>query len=306
VGERYWPPFVSVAPKLEYAPVQGNRVGITFGVLKLFDLPHEQSHPFGAERVQTLLNGGQVYPFRIRTGESGQPLFTGGIFYDRESNGSLEFTITDTNYPQLLLTHTLSENHVSVESVSVANPAVVTANGHGMIQGQEIMFEDLAGAATELNYSASLKNRYQVRTVVDGNSFEIEDLEETAINGSTLTQGTITAGSVGAPVLLPFTFGAYRHQTGVVRKTSTTSANPHLDVTQKIEEFADGVLTGTTELTSTELFSTMPTSEIISSNANLSAFELSLSGTSKHGTTLSQLMAVLASELGTSANLQKL
>lgn len=106
----------------------------------------------------------------------------------------------------------------SISGASKANPAVITATAHGLVAGDKIWISGIGGITTFNN------KPYIVGTVVNANSFQLKDYNNTNVNSSGYS-------------------GTYTANTGTIRKCLVTTVGVNgceMQVTSTGHGFANG------------------------------------------------------------------
>jgi len=303
-GEHFYYPFVAKMPIVEIGSVNSAYIGIKYGQIELVNDQTDSRHPFGLGRFNSMLQDLTSYPVTISWNELNDPILTGSIYLQQITETSLVFDIADTVFEQTLLRYTITEGWSYVEEIIEGTPLTVKANGHSLIKGQTIVFENMVSVGSELNYSDDQDNWYQVGDVVDSDHFKLLSKDGVELSSDNYTVGTVTFSEgynrVGNSAHIPFSFGEIVHRTPVIKKSSDEVANPYLihnDPTNyPLRVYEDGVLIGTNEPGQSETFVKMPDEKTIYLNGVLRGVG-SISGMSRKGRTLTQLFTYLANQL---------
>lgn len=314
-GEYFYYPFLISMPRLDIGAVgKGGLIGVRLGDLTITNDPHNQQHPFSGTRYADLLAQPYQYSCRIYWSETMTLLHDGAISLAQIEQTQLTFTLADPAFEQILKYYSITNKWFYVEEVLNTTPVTITVSGHEFVVGQEIVFDLMQGPGQELNYDRANHNYYVVASV-SGNTIGLKDSENQDILPANVTLGTVTLDNgttdnipknrVGIPALVPFTHGAVFHKTPVIRRHGTEVANPNMSWTNTefpLEVYEDGVLIGSTDPASPELFNRAPTETVIYLNSQMAEGDLSISGISLNGSTISDLFIYLGEQLNLGYN----
>ena len=310
-GPKYYYPFVISMPSLEIGPEGGGGlIQVKLGSLTLTREPNNPLHPFGGKRFQDLVNNPDQYACKILWSENKETLHDAAITLASMEPDKLVFKLTDKTYEKPLKHYSITEKWNYVDEVVSATPVQVVVPGHNFVVGQRIVFAEMTGPGIELNYDKAVNNYFIVGQVIGDETLGLLTPDNEPLPPTGITLGTcvydngstdqIPKNRVGIPAIVPFTHGKVFHKTPVVRRHATEVANPNLATTNPsghLEVYEDGVLIGTTNPNSPELFAIPPTLDTIYLNSPMAEGALSISGISRNGETLSDLYAYFANEL---------
>lgn len=309
-GEQYHYPFIKTLPRLEIGSIgKGGLIGVKLGDITITNDPHNQDHPFGGTRYTDLLTNNDLYSVKIIWSKTKEVLHDGAMSLSALTQEELTFNLTDQAYEKYLKHYSITNQWFYVEEVLNQTPVTLTIPGHEFVVGQVIVFDLMQAAGSELNYSKTADNYYVVSSV-SGNDVGIKDKNNLDVSPANVTTGTVTFDNgssdgipknrVGIPAYVPFTHGKVFHKTPVIRRHDTEVANPNLKIASAgnpIEVYEDGVLIGTSDPTSSEYFNRQPTADVIYLNSQMAEGDLSISGQSDNGSTLSELFQYFANQL---------
>lgn len=314
-GENFYYPFIVSMPRLEIGPTgKGGLIGVKLGDIVLTKDPHNQNHPFGGTRFGDMLTAGTQYPCRIIWSENKEVLHDAAISLLSMDTETLSFTLADVAFEQTLKRYSITEKWNYVEEVYNTNPVTVEVPSHELVVGMQVVFSNMTGAGNELNYTKAQDNWFTVYSV-SGDTIGLRDKNNNNVDPANVTTGAVSFDNgsdeysgdnipknrIGIPAFVPFTHGEVFHKTPVVRRYEREVANPNLAVDNPeypIQVYEDGVLVGSSDPTSDEYFLTAPTADVIYLNNPMASGDLSISGRSSNGGTLTELFQYFATKLG--------
>jgi len=317
-GLEFYYPFIVSMPRLDIGPVgKGGLIGVQLGDIVLTKDPHNENHPFGGGRFNDLITNSNQYLCKILWSENREVLHDAAISLLALDANTLTFTLADKAYEQTLKRYSITQKWNYVEEVKNTNPLTCEVPNHEFVVGQRVVFSNMTGAGIELNYDGDLDNYYIVASV-SGDDVGLKDSENVDVDPSGVTTGTVTydgglsdnipKNRIGIPAYVPFTHGDVFHKTPVIRRSEREVANPNMEygnLAYPLELYEDGVLVGSTDPTSSEYFNRLPTDTVIYLNSALAEGDLSISGRSRNGSTLTELFNYFATELNLGFNSDK-
>jgi hypothetical protein len=317
-AEKFYFPFIVSMPRLSIGPVgKGGLIGVQLGDIVLTKDPHNTNHPFGGGRFGSMLNNPTQYACKIIWSETQEVLHDAAISLIALDEQSLTFTLADRAFEETLKRYSITNKWNYVEEVKNTTPVTVDVPGHEYVVGQRVVFSNMTGAGIELNYDGDLDNYYIVASV-SGDDVGLKDSENVDVDPSGVTIGTVTydgglsdnipKNRIGIPAFVPFTHGDVFHKTPVIRRSEKEVANPNMEygnLSFPLEVYEDGVLVGSTDPNSSEYFNRLPTDTVIYLNSALAEGDLSISGRSRNGSTLTELFNYFATQLNLGFNSNK-
>ena len=312
-GDFFYYPFVASMPVLEIGPQgSGGLIGVRLGNIALTRDASNPDHPFGVDRFNKLISEPGQYLCKIVWSKTKEVLHDGTIGLANVSDQILDFTLTDPIYEQELKRYAITEKWFFVEDVlapSGGGPYRVKVSGHEFVVGMRVVFAEMTGPGSELQYNQTDDNWFIVGSVTsDEIGIYTKDFSPLTAGVTTGTpvfdNGTadgIPKNRIGVPAYVPFCHGTVFHKTPVVRRSNQEVANPNLIHTNPsfpLEVYEDGVLIGTNDPSSPEAYTKAPTDEVIYLNSPMADGKLSICGRARSGGTINELFRHFSGLLG--------
>lgn len=244
---RLYTPQILEPPSLELSGE--GYVSAGFGSFSIINNPWDSesvfNYPQGTYPVAT-----GAYAVTFKWGNQSSALFTGSAVLREVADDYMRFDLVSSEYSQDLLTLTQNKTNVVVDTVADSaggsgNTVRITATNHGLDDGSDVIFEDMA-VTTELNYDDTSATVYVV-SVVDTDTFDLDDT-----NSDNFTLGSETAGTAGTPEVRRMALGEVTHRVPVA-KSSALVVNPGMDASSVTRVYEDGVNIGAGKSTSTSV-----------------------------------------------------